>query len=80
MFMVTGLHMLTLDCTELKCPLPLLKLKLALSDMAEGEVIRLSTTDPVSCRDIPKFCLATSNQLLKWSSTTPFHFDIKKGN
>ena len=45
-----------LDCTDLKCPLPLLKLKVALASLPKGELIRLTTTDPVSLRDISAFC------------------------
>ena len=45
-----------LDCTDLKCPLPLLKLKVALASLPKGGLIRLITTDTVSLRDIPAFC------------------------
>lgn len=45
-----------LDCTDLKCPLPLLKLKVALASLPKGRLIRLIATDPVSLRDIPAFC------------------------
>ena len=72
--------MKTLDCTSLKCPLPLLKLKLALANIAEGEIILVSTDDPVSCRDIPLFCASSTHELLNQSNTTPFQFEIKKGN
>ena len=36
------------DCTDEKCPLPLLKVKIALASNPEGGVIHLITTDPVS--------------------------------
>lgn len=69
-----------LDCTSLKCPLPLLKLKVALANMTSGDIIILRTNDPISCRDIPIFCANSSNELLNQSNTTPFQFEIKKGN
>ena len=51
--------MRTLDCTDLKCPLPLLKLKVAINDDCSDRAIRLLTTDPISLRDIPAFCKRT---------------------
>lgn len=67
-----------LDCTTLKCPLPLLKLKVALVDLATGEDIELSASDPISCRDIPKFCEKSGHQLLDVSEGPVFRFRIRK--
>ena len=55
--------MRTLDCTDLKCPLPLLKLKVAINDDCSDRSIRLLTTDPISLRDIPAFCKRTGHHL-----------------
>ena len=55
--------MRTLDCTDLKCPLPLLKLKVAINDDCSDRAIRLLTTDPISLRDIPAFCKRTGHHL-----------------
>lgn len=71
--------MQTLDCTQLKCPLPLLKLKVALSTMSPGEQITLLATDPISCRDIPKFCEKTGHRLLSQAETPVYRFQIEKG-
>jgi len=67
-----------LDCTSLKCPLPLLKLKVALVELASGDEIELLATDPVSCRDIPKFCQKTGHQLIESTDTPVFCYRIKK--
>lgn len=45
----------TLDTTGLSCPMPLLKTKKILSEMAAGEVVEVISTDPGSQKDIPKF-------------------------
>ena len=37
-----------LDTRGLNCPLPILKAKKALADMASGEVLRVLSTDPAS--------------------------------
>lgn len=71
--------MLTLDCQALKCPLPLLKLKVALNDLAPGEAVELWATDPISCRDIPAFCQKTGHRLLSQSEGPVFRFVIEKG-
>ena len=55
--------MRTLDCAYLKCPLPLLKLKVAINDDCSDRAIRLLTTDPISLRDIPAFCKRTGHHL-----------------
>ncbi len=41
-----------LDASGLLCPLPLLRLKRALAEMASGEVVRVIATDPAAHLDI----------------------------
>jgi TusA-related sulfurtransferase len=52
----------------LNCPLPILKAKKALADMAAGEVLRVVSTDPGSTRDFQAFSRQTGNELV--SQTT----------
>jgi len=69
-----------LDARELNCPMPLLKTKLALKNLAEGEVLKVSATDRGSMLDIPKFLSLTDHQLLSCDETdSECHFWIKKG-
>ena len=70
--------MLTLDCQSLKCPLPLLKLKVALAEIESGTQIELLATDPISCRDIPVFCQKTGHRLVEQSDQPVFRFVIEK--
>lgn len=56
-----------LDARGLNCPLPILKAKKALSDMASGEVLRVQATDPGSVRDFQAFAKQTGNHLLDHS-------------
>ncbi len=58
----------TLDTRGLNCPLPILKTKKALTDMAPGEVLTVLSTDPGSTRDFQAFCRQTGHELL---SQTP---------
>ena len=57
-----------LDTRGLNCPLPILKAKKALSDMASGEVLKVVSTDPGSMRDFQAFARQTGNELLEQSS------------
>lgn len=54
----------TLDTKGLNCPLPILKAKKALSELASGEVLKVLTTDPGSLRDFQAFAKQTGNDLL----------------
>jgi len=53
-----------LDARGLNCPLPILKTKKALADMASGDVLRVVATDAGSVRDFQAFAKQTGNELL----------------
>lgn len=53
-----------LDARGLNCPLPILKTKKALAEMASGEILRVQATDPGSVRDFQAFARQTGNNLL----------------
>lgn len=54
-----------LDTRGLNCPLPILKAKKALADMASGEVLKVVSTDPGSMRDFQAFARQTGNELVQ---------------
>jgi TusA-related sulfurtransferase len=54
-----------LDTRGLNCPLPILKAKKALAEMASGEVLKVVATDPGSTRDFQAFSRQTGNELLE---------------
>jgi len=56
-----------LDARGLNCPLPILKAKKALADMATGEVLRIVATDSGSVRDFQAFAKQTGNALISHS-------------
>lgn len=56
-----------LDARGLNCPLPILKTKKALAEMASGEVLRVQATDPGSVRDFQAFAKQTGNELVSQS-------------
>jgi tRNA 2-thiouridine synthesizing protein A len=67
------------DASGLSCPLPIVKTKKALKDMASGEVLRVISTDPGSVCDMAAFAEQTGNPLLSQSTeNSKFVFYIKK--
>ncbi len=69
----------TLDAKGLNCPLPILKARKALKDVAAGETLEILSTDPGSVADFEAFCRQTGNQLLESSSEdSVFRFLIRR--
>ena len=48
--------MTRIDARDLLCPLPVLRLRKALMDVAPGDRVVLTATDPMSVVDVPHFC------------------------
>lgn len=55
---------LEVDASGLKCPLPILRAKKALSQLQSGQVLKVVTTDPHAVRDFQAFSKQTGNGLL----------------
>ncbi len=53
-----------LDARGLNCPLPILKAKKALADMASGQTLKIIATDGGSVRDFQAFAKQTGNDLM----------------
>ncbi len=53
-----------LDAKGLSCPLPILKTKKALNDLASGQVLKILATDPGSVKDMEAFARQTGHALL----------------
>ena len=54
----------SLDCENLLCPLPVLKARKRLLQMAMGEVLCLRATDPMAEIDLPHFCAEAGHSLI----------------
>ncbi len=54
-----------LDTRGLNCPLPILKAKKALTDMASGQLLKVFATDSGSVRDFQAFAKQTGNELVE---------------
>jgi len=68
-----------LDVRGLNCPLPILKAKKALSDLASGQLLRVVATDPGSVRDFAAFSRQTGHELVSQTEANKeFTFLLRK--
>ena len=68
-----------IDTSGLNCPLPILKAKKALNDMASGQVLKITATDPGAWRDFEAFARQTGHELVMQEKTdTAFLFALKR--
>jgi tRNA 2-thiouridine synthesizing protein A len=67
------------DARGLNCPLPILRAKKALNDMASGQVLRILATDPGAVKDFQAFAKQTGNELLQHAEAQKeFTFYMKR--
>lgn len=72
-----------LDARGLNCPLPILRCKKGLAELAGGEVLRVLATDPGSVKDFQAFCRQTGHEMLAFQELDAvpkkeFIFHIRK--
>jgi tRNA 2-thiouridine synthesizing protein A len=68
-----------LDARGLSCPLPILKTKKSLNELASGQVLKVVATDPGSVKDMQAFANQTGNPLLSSAEENKtFVFYLKK--
>ncbi|MEP1586755.1 MAG: sulfurtransferase TusA family protein [Tateyamaria sp.] len=57
----------TLDATGLLCPLPVLKVRKRLKNLASGATLRVLADDPAALIDMPHFCVEAGHELVSQS-------------
>lgn len=68
-----------LDARGLNCPLPIIKTKKALNDLGSGQVLKVTSTDSGSIKDMEAFAKQTGNELLESTQDGgDFVFFLKK--
>lgn len=71
--------MISLDCSGLNCPLPILRLSKAANAAPAGETIELIATDPGSVKDVAAWSKQTGNLLTESSQESGrFRFLVVK--
>jgi len=68
-----------LDLKGLLCPMPVVKLSMAVKKMQAGQTIEAIATDPGVMADIPAWARTTGNELLSIAQQgKEYHFLVKK--
>ncbi|WP_330617925.1 CoA-disulfide reductase [Mobilitalea sibirica] len=60
----TGKYDMTLDACGLCCPGPLMQVKSAMNDLKEGQILKVSASDPGFYEDIKAWCKRTNSELM----------------
>lgn len=69
-----------IDLSGLRCPMPLLKAKLALNSMDSTQVLKVVATDPGSEKDFQLFVNQTDHKILDFQKDdSAYYYWIKKG-
>jgi tRNA 2-thiouridine synthesizing protein A len=68
-----------LDASGLNCPLPILRAKKALTELSDGQVLRIIATDPGSMKDFEAFAKQTGHALeSSQEEAGKFYFMLRK--
>ncbi len=57
----------TLDTKNMFCPMPIVKLSIAMKEIEVNDVLELLATDPGTLADVPNWALSTGNEIVKQS-------------
>lgn len=69
----------TLDALGLRCPEPVMMVRLQLRKMQVGETLLIIADDPATTRDIPAFCRFMDHELVASDTTElPYRYVVKK--
>lgn len=69
-----------LDAIGLRCPEPVMMIRLQVRKMEDGETLAILADDPSTTRDIPSFCRFMQHRLVAQNiDEIPYQYLIKKG-
>lgn len=70
----------TLDASGLACPMPVVRTRQAIDELAVGQILEVISTDRGSLQDIPAWASSTGNELVEQEDGGErFRFLIRKG-
>ncbi len=68
------------DALGLRCPEPVMMLRLKMRQIGDGETVLIIADDPATTRDIPKFCAFMEHRLLaSRTDHLPYLYLLAKG-
>lgn len=69
-----------LDAKGLSCPMPIVRTKVAISELEKGQVLEVHTTDKGARNDIPAWAKSGGHELLKHEEENDvLKFWVRKG-
>lgn len=69
-----------LDALGLRCPEPVMMVRMHVRKMQEGETLLVIADDPATTRDIPSFCRFMAHTLVASDTNVlPYRYLIQKG-
>lgn len=69
-----------LDALGLRCPEPVMMIRLQVRKMQDGESLCIIADDPATTRDVPSFCRFMQHTLLQSKvDVLPYTYLIRKG-
>lgn len=69
-----------LDTLGLRCPEPVMMLRVAMRKLNPGDTLEVIADDPATTRDIPSFCRFMDHELLSAETESqPYRYLIRKG-
>ncbi|WNO59694.1 sulfurtransferase TusA [Rheinheimera sp. MMS21-TC3] len=69
----------TLDALGMRCPEPVMMIRLTIRNMQPGQSLLIIADDPATTRDIPAFCRFMDHELLASDTNElPFRYLVKK--
>lgn len=70
-----------LDTLGLRCPEPVMMLRVAMRKLNPGDTLEVIADDPATTRDIPSFCRFMDHELLvAETESQPYRYLIRKGS
>lgn len=70
-----------LDAIGMRCPEPVMMIRLNIRKIAAGETLLITADDPSTTRDVPSFCRFMEHELVASQVTEkPYQYLIKKGS
>lgn len=68
-----------LDAMGLRCPEPVMMVRLKIRKIASGETLLVKCDDPSTARDIPSFCRFMEHELVaKQVDKKPYYYVLRK--
>jgi len=69
----------TLDALGMRCPEPVMMIRLQIRKMQVGETLLIIADDPATTRDIPAFCRFMDHELVvSDTNELPYKYVVKK--